>query len=243
MPIDPPISTLNGRVALVTGAAGGIGLALAHGLADAGATVYLVGRDPGALQTAARTIKTGTTHVAACDLADDGAIERLCRTFAGAGRLDILAHCAGTIGLGELESITLDDFDHHYRVNARAPFLLTQRLLPLLRQDEGQLVFVNSSVAFHTKAGVGAYTASKHALRAIADTFRAELNPSVRVLSVYPGNTATPMQQRIQQALGKSYRPEQMLQPVDVAATILNALQLPRSAEVTDIHIRPLHKS
>jgi NADP-dependent 3-hydroxy acid dehydrogenase YdfG len=88
------------------------------------------------------------------------------------------------------------------------------------------------------------YDATKHALKAIADSLRAEVNSyGVRVLSVYPGRTATDMQARIHKAEDRSYRPELLLQPADVASVILNALLVPRTAEVTDIHIRPLMKT
>jgi NAD(P)-dependent dehydrogenase (short-subunit alcohol dehydrogenase family) len=233
--------SLKNTVALVTGATGGIGLALAHRLAAAGAGVYLAGRNAAALEAAQRDLGE-RAHALACDLDLDGDIEAAAQAIVRrSGRLDVLAHCAGVIGIGPLESMAITELDRHYRINVRGPLLLTQRLLPLLKQAQGQLVFVNSSVGTRTKPEVGAYAASKHALRAIADTLRAELNPAgVRVLSVFPGNTATPMQQRIQQALGKPYHPHAMLQPDDVAAIVLNALQLPRTAEVTDIQIRPL---
>jgi NADP-dependent 3-hydroxy acid dehydrogenase YdfG len=85
---------------------------------------------------------------------------------------------------------------------------------------------------------------TKHALRAIADSLRGEVNPDgVRVLSVYLGRTASEMQERIHQMEGRPYRPELLLQPQDVASVILNALSLPRTAEVTDIHIRPMLKT
>jgi NADP-dependent 3-hydroxy acid dehydrogenase YdfG len=64
----------------------------------------------------------------------------------------------------------------------------------------------------------------------------------MRVLSIFPGRTATPMQERIFQAEGKEYRPERLLQPEDVAESVVNALRLPENAEVTDIHLRPAIK-
>jgi NADP-dependent 3-hydroxy acid dehydrogenase YdfG len=80
-------------------------------------------------------------------------------------------------------------------------------------------------------------------LTAIANSLRAEVNAhGVRVLSIYLGRTASEMQQRIHEAEGKLYRPELLLQPEDIASVILNALSLPSTAEVTDIHIRPMRK-
>ena len=136
----------------------------------------------------------------------------------------------------------MDVLDRQYRVNTHAPYMLTQALLPSLISRQGQVVFINSSAGFHpARAGWAAYSASKHALRAVADGLRAEVNKQgVRVISVFPGRTATPMQEEVHRFEGRPYDPERFLQPRDVAATAVNALALPRTAEVTDLHIRPM---
>ncbi len=108
----------------------------------------------------------------------------------------------------------------------------------------GQIVFVNSSAGLVARANVGQYAASKHALKAVTDSLREEVNGrGLRVLSLYLGRTATPMQAAVHKMEKRNYRPERYLQPEDVAAMVLCALQLPRSAEVTDISMRPMLKS
>jgi len=125
----------------------------------------------------------------------------------------------------------------------RGPYLLTQCLLPLLRRRPGQVVFINSSAGLTARANVGQYAATKHALKAVADSLRDEVNrDGVRVLSVFPGRTATPTQEALHRLEGRPYRPERLLQPADVAAVVVHALGLPRTAEVTEIKIRPLVK-
>jgi NADP-dependent 3-hydroxy acid dehydrogenase YdfG len=157
--------------------------------------------------------------------------------------IDILVHSAGVYAMGKLEAAPVTDLDLQYRTNVRAPYLLTQALLPLLRRRQGQVVFINSSVGLAARGQVGSYAATKHALRALADSFRDEVNvEGLRVLSVYLGRTASPMQAMIHTMESKTYHPEYLLQPSDVAAVVLNALCLPRTAEVTDIHIRPMRK-
>jgi short-subunit dehydrogenase len=137
----------------------------------------------------------------------------------------------------------VEDFDQQYRINVRAPYVLTQALLPMLRSRPGQIVFINSSVGLRAKANVGQYAATKHALKAIADSLRDEVNKEgIRVLSVFLGRTATPMQAAIHEMEGRAYHAERLMQSDDVAAMVINALNLPRSAEVTDISIRPLRK-
>ena len=103
---------------------------------------------------------------------------------------------------------------------------------------------MNSSAAGSAPASHAAYAASKAGLRAFADSLRAEVNrDGIRVLSVFPGRTATAMQAAIFDAEGKAYRPELLLQPDDVAAAVIAALDLPRTAELTDLHVRPAIKS
>ncbi len=111
----------------------------------------------------------------------------------------------------------------------------------MLRARRGQIVFINSWAGFNARAGAGQYAATKHALRAIADSLREEVNSEgLRVLSVFPGRTATPMQETMHAIEGKEYLPERLQQPEDVAAVVVNALLLPRTAEVTEIRMRPL---
>jgi NAD(P)-dependent dehydrogenase (short-subunit alcohol dehydrogenase family) len=159
------------------------------------------------------------------------------------GQVDILVHTAAVHLRGAVAEALAEDFDLHYRTNLLGPYLLTQELLPLLRQRRGQVVFVNSSAGLTSRAYVGQYAATKHGLKAIADSLRDEINhDGIRVLSVFPGRTATPTQERLHEMEGRPYRPDRLLQPEDVASVTVNALCLPRTAEVTDIRIRPLMK-
>ena len=158
--------------------------------------------------------------------------------------VDVLVHAAGDIVLGDMNSSTIDDLDRQYKVNLRAPYLLTQKLLPRVRSRQGQVVFINSSMGVHARANVGQYAATKHALKAVADSLREEVNPDgVRVLSIFAGRTASAMQKTIHRLENKAYDSQLLLQPEDIASVVIHALTLPRTAEVTDIHIRPLVKS
>jgi NAD(P)-dependent dehydrogenase (short-subunit alcohol dehydrogenase family) len=144
-----------------------------------------------------------------------------------------------------MERAHIKDFDIQYITNVRAPYLMTQRLLPLLTTVRRQIVFINSSVGLTVKRlEVGQYGATKHALKAIADSLREEVNPKgVRVLTVYLGRTATPMQESLYRLEGRVYHPEALLQPEDAASVVVQTLMLPTTAEVTDLSIRPMIKS
>jgi NADP-dependent 3-hydroxy acid dehydrogenase YdfG len=180
----------------------------------------------------------------AADLTRDDDVERLRGELERSGaHLDLLVHCAGVIAHGALESADVGDLDAQYRANLRAPYRLTQALLPSLVATEGEVVFMNSSIAGRARAGVGQYAAMQSALKAVADALREEVNESgVRVLSVFPGRTATPRQADIHRLEGKEYRPEELIQPEDVASIVISALELPRTAEVTEISMRPFIK-
>ena len=179
------------------------------------------------------------------DLTSDEEIHELAaRLQRDVGFIDLLVHSAGVIALGPIEEAPVEDFDRQYRTNVRGPYVLTQALLPMFRGSRGEVVFVNSSIGMSARAGTGQYAATKLALKAIADSLRAEVNAyGRRVLSVFLGRTATPMQQTIHDREGRDYHPELLLQPEDVAAVVLNAVSLPRTAEVTDINIRPMIKT
>ncbi len=237
---------LEGQTGLVTGAGGGIGCAVAAHLAAAGVSLCLTDLLPDAPSDAAATSAPDRVTLRyPADLTDENQVRGL-----GAfveqqwGGLDLLVHCAGYLVTGLVDSSSMEDLDRHYRVNFRAPYLLTQLLLPLLRRRSGQIVFLNSSVVFHPREGVSQYAAMKQALRGFADSLRAEINRhGIRVLTVYPGRTASGMQERLCRIEGRPYRPELLSQPQDVAAAILSALKMPRTTEVLEILLRPTTKS
>jgi NADP-dependent 3-hydroxy acid dehydrogenase YdfG len=237
------MSPLTDRHALVTGASGAIGGAIAEALADRGARLLAVGRDAARLAALALRVRgRAPLRALVADLMDDAAVDRIASSALGEfGGVDILVHAAGAYASGPLETSPVEAFDRQLRVNARAPYLLTQRLLPSLLARQGEIVFVNSTAVIAPRAGVAAYAASKAALRALADSLRAEVNArGVRVLSVFPGRTASSMQEEVHRAEGAAYRAEKLVQPADVAAAIVNALALPRTAEMTDLYLRPM---
>ncbi len=231
----------NGQVAVITGASSGVGKAIAFALASEGASLALVGRDLGALQNAAPD-GPGKIRCYEADLTEDEGLARFSsEVLADFGRVDVLVHSAGMFAMGPLETAPLESFDLQYRCNVRAPFALTQALLGSLVEHQGQIVFINSTAGLNAGAGVSQYAATKHALKAVADSLRQEVNPKgIRVLSVFLGRTATPMQESICKQEGEPYDPAYFIQPADVAASLLHTLGLPRNAEIIDLTIRPM---
>jgi len=240
--------TLEKKVAVITGASSGIGRAIALQLAGEGASLCLVGRKPESLEAMAKSVIEQASQVR-CYLTDlslrediEQLIKSISRDF---DRVDLLIHSAGTISWGRLETTPIEELNLQFQVNVYAPYLLTQGLLPKLRLSQGQVVFINSSAgSTNARANSGAYAASKHALKAIADRLRDEVNADgIRVLSVFLGRTASPMQAAVHQHEGRAYHPELLIQPEDISSAVIHSLMMPRTAEVTDIHIKPLIKS
>jgi NADP-dependent 3-hydroxy acid dehydrogenase YdfG len=233
-------------VSVITGASSGIGRAIALALSRLGGHLCLFGRDGDQLaETAAAVRRCCQATEFLIDWTVQGDLNPVIRHMQALGRLDILVHCAGAIRLSPMEGARIEDLDHQYAINVRAPYTLTQRLLPFLKLAHGQVVFVNSSAGLTAnRLATGQYAATKHALKAVADSLRQEVNPKgIRVLSLYLGRVATPMQETLYRQQGAVYEPDKLLQPEDVASFIVQVLLLPPTAEVTEISMRPMQKT
>ncbi|MFF7362714.1 SDR family oxidoreductase [Streptomyces sp. NPDC008125] len=223
---------------LITGAGSGIGAAVARRLRDRGDDLVLLARDAG------RAKELAALHPGARTLVGDlGNPDRLSWAFGQQPMpesLDSLLHIAGVVELGNIGDLTPKAWHFQLNANLVAPAELTRLMLPQLRVARGHVVFVNSGAGLSASAQWGAYAASKHGLKALADSLRHEEHGNgVRVTSVYPGRTASPMQAKVHQQEGKAYDAGQWIDPESVATTILMALDLPRDAEVNDLTVRP----
>ncbi len=234
------------QVAIVTGASSGIGKSIALGLARHGAAVGLVARRLDRLEAVAEVARLASPQVRVypVDLSHDEDVLRLAEALhRDFPRIDILVNSAGAISWGRIENTPVEELDRQLATNVRGPYVLIQALLPMLRRGRAQVVFINSTAGLVAKANVGPYAATKHALKALAESLREELNiEGFRILSVFVGRTATPMQEGVHTAEGRAYKPDLLIQPEDVATVVIDALLLPNTVEVTDISLRPLRK-
>lgn len=243
---NAPAGAFSGLNAFVLGATGGIGSAITRALLDRGARVLGTGRNEDSIRALRdRLVQPERFEGFPCDLSQpsDIAILRDAKAeFFGA--IDILVISSGTMRSGTTIDADLDHFDEHFSVNVRGPYALIQAALPSLIERRGQLVMISSSAGLKGRPRIGQYSATQAALKALADSVRDEVNEhQVRVMTVFPGRTAGPKQEALYQETGQDYLPELLLQPEDLARMIVSALELPRTAEVTELHIRPHLKS
>jgi NADP-dependent 3-hydroxy acid dehydrogenase YdfG len=233
-----------GRTAVVTGASQGIGRAIALALAEEGAQLVLLGRhEPTLRDVAADAAGAGGGRCATVpvDLESERSLRRAAEGLLDtAGPLDLVVHCGGQYVRGKMHERAVPDLDLQHVLTVRAPYLLTQLLLSKLRAQPSDVVFLGSPV--RPVAELSAYACGHAAQKALVHALREEVSGlQIRVLHVFPGRTATPRQERIFRLEGRpdAYRPEQLLQPTDIAQLVLDALSLPRRAEVTELRLRP----
>ncbi|MGP2437574.1 SDR family oxidoreductase [Streptomyces sp. JW3] len=223
---------------VITGAGSGIGAAVARRLHARGDEIVLHARDAGRAKELAAAFPGARTLVG--DLADPDKLSWALSHQSLPDRVDSLLHIAGVVDLGPVGELTPKSWRHQLNVNLIAPAELTRLLLPQLRAAQGHVVFVNSGAGLNAGAEWAAYAASKHGLKALADSLRQEEHAGgVRVTSVYPGRTASPMQAKVHQQEGKEYDPARWIDPESVATALVMALDLPRDAEVNDLTVRP----
>lgn len=182
---------INGKVAIVTGASGGIGRAAAKLLAERGAKVVAAARSAEKLESLVAELPDALA--VPTDVTDEDAIRRL---FEGAvekyGTVDILVNNAGQGMGGPIERVDPDIYRSVFELNVVAPILAMQAAIPLMRGRGGSIVNVSSGVSKMVLPGVGAYASTKVALNAISLTARKELEPDGIVVSlVHPWITQT----------------------------------------------------
>ncbi|MCF8369846.1 MAG: SDR family NAD(P)-dependent oxidoreductase [Bacteroidales bacterium] len=232
------------KIALITGATSGIGKACALNLLSKGVEVILTGRRFNGIkkEIVKKIGKKVTFHLIPADLTSDNDLNKLVQKVGTiTSQLDILIHSAGIIQLGKIEDSDITFLDKLYAVNLRAPYLLTQKLLPLVIHSKGSIVFINSTAGLNSWGNVGQYAATKHALTAVAKSLRAEVSSrGIKIITVYPGATDTPMQKHIQEMEGNSYDPSLFMPADEVAHIVVDSVTGIAHSVTTDIVIKPL---
>ncbi len=227
------------KVAVVTGASRGIGLAIADGLAAAGFDIAISARGKAQLRAVEKKLSRPTIRILAlrCDVREEESVTEFFavvkREF---GRLNVLVNNAGYAGpLKDIAETPLQLWRDNLDTNLTGTFLCTRAALPLMRR--GGTIVNNLSVgAKGYFPQMGAYVASKHGVMGFTLTLREELRPKgIRVIALMPGATDT--------ELWKQFWPEapraRMMSPESVASAVVNAILLPANATVEELVITP----
>lgn len=229
---------LKGRVVLITGAGRGIGRALAHAFAGAGAKVALLGKTKKNLLEVQRELKDSgvPTVVLAADVSDEGAVSRaVAAAEQELGPVDILVNNAGIFVTAPVEKLDTLAFDRTLAVNLRGPFLMSRAVLPGMKsRKRGHIVNISSTAGRRGFAGGGAYCASKFGLAGLTEAMRYEARTSnVRVTCVYPSTVNTDLVKKT----GTNLAPERAIQPEDVANAIVSLVAMDDRAMTTALEI------
>jgi NAD(P)-dependent dehydrogenase (short-subunit alcohol dehydrogenase family) len=229
-------------VAVVTGAGQGMGRAIALKLAANGVHLVLVGRTRAKLDRVAAEIEAleGSPTVVALDVAVSQQVQGLRATLEDAfPKVDMVIHCAGEAFISALEDTTEADWDRLLAVNLKGPFLITQALLPLLRQSENaSIVMLVSKVALKGYGTVTAYSAAKTGLLGFTRSLAAELrDEEIRVVALCPGPVDTPMRWQAT----PDYERKLVIDANTVASTVWHVVTLPRGVTMGEILLESVH--
>ncbi len=234
------------KVALITGASAGIGLATARRLSAAGAKVALAARSADALQRLAAELKEAGHEALAVptDMRRADQVKRLVEeAFRHFGRIDILVNNAGQGMAAFVESASFEDFQSIIELNVYGPLRAMQAVIPLMRQGGGGVIAnVSSMVTKMHIPGLGPYAATKAALNLLSETARYELErDGIKVLTVFPRTTATDFgrnsagDQRLRQHQRSTAASSNPVDPPDhVAGKILQAIETESAEQYMD---------
>ena len=231
--------TMTTPTVLVSGATGGIGAALVDELLRRERHVVALGRDLDRLTDLARS-RPGVRTVRA-DLEHPQSLSEALGPLLGeVEELSAFVHCAGLSLVASVTDSPVALWNRVLAVNLVAAAELTRLLLPALRTAKGHVVLVNAAPGLHGVPRWSAFTASKPGLSELADALRAEeAEHGVRVTGVHPGGTATETLRRVRADFDRPYDPQACIRPATLARAIVDVLESPRDATITELHLRP----
>lgn len=206
--------------ALVTGASRGIGKVIAIQLAEDGYDLALVGRDTQALESVKAELPTGVRAV--CIPADltrvTECVAIVKKTAEAFGGIDLVVNCAGLSHKGSFTTVSPEEWDRIFAVNAKAPFFICQEALPYLKQSSKPMVInIASVVGFKGYIDQSVYSSSKHALTGFTKVFAKEVQPfGIRVHLISPGGVATDMVRKMRPDINA----DELIQPEEIAEIV-----------------------
>lgn len=218
-----PGPLLNGKRAIITGAASGIGLAIARAFAQHGAAVFIIDRNEEGAVAAAREIagSGATAEARACDVSDSDSVRRVFDGIFSSGRVHLVVNCAGVAHVGTVTTTSEEDFDRVMRVNVRGMYLCLRAAVAHMKEHGGGVILNMASIA--ASAGLPdrfAYSTSKGAVLAMTFSVARDcLNDNIRCNAISPARVHTPF---VDGFVAKNYpgREPEMLEKLGAAQPI-----------------------
>lgn len=223
---------------VITGASSGIGKATALEMANEGHRFYLIGRNESRLQNVTENIeKQGSeAFYSTCDVGNDKEVKNTISVIKSKlGLVDILFANAGVGYFGNLEDITVEQFNEQFNTNVKGVFLFIKYLLPSMKErNSGQIIVTSSNLGLNTSARAGIYAATKHAVQAMISCLREELKgTNIKAATINPGSVSTPWFD------GKDVDRSKMLTALDVAKIVKLIINQSETSNIDHILLLP----
>jgi len=224
------------KLAFVTGASKGIGIATALEAASSGLDVIITGRNKSELDGLEKEInQTGQKwYNFSADLNNLNDIDKLVSDIINLNRkISLLVHSAGVAKVGSIREMNIENWDIIIKTNLTAPFIITQKLLPLM-ESNSHFIFINSVAGKQSFPEWSSYCASKFGLKAFADSLRSEVAADgIKVTTIFPASVDTPMQDSLPYDWDKS----KMLRANDVARAVMHCFSQPENVQIKELDI------
>jgi len=224
------------KLAFISGASKGIGRAIALEAANSDLDIIITGRNEDELKSLENEINSigQKCYNFSADLSNVKSIENLNNQIQNLNqRISLLVHSAGIAKTGNVKEMSIEDWELNLKTNLTAPFILTQKLLPLM-ESKSHIIFINSVAGHQSFPEWSSYCASKFGLKALADSLRSEVAvDGIKVTTIFPASVDTPMQDSLPYDWDKS----KMLQAKDVAKTVIQCYMQPENVQIKELDI------
>jgi len=225
-------------VIVITGASSGIGRQVAVEMAPDGHSFYLIGRNEERLREVKAAVEDlgGKAVIGIGDVSKEINVDKhfnqIDKLF---GRVDVLITNAGAGHFGNLEELTIEEYDEQFNTNVRGVFLYLKKALPAMKKrNTGQIIVTSSNLGLETSARASIYAATKHAVQAMVWSLREELKgTNVKAATINPGSVSTPWFD------GKDVDRSKMLTATDVARAFRTIIDQAKTSNIDHIHIMP----
>ncbi|MFW9786485.1 MAG: SDR family oxidoreductase [Candidatus Thorarchaeota archaeon] len=223
---------------LITGASSGIGREIALQMAVDGHIIFLVGRNENRLMKVAQEVESagGQAFFSVGEVADEMTVDtHFSEAESKMGSIDVIVANAGVGHFGNLEDLTVAQFDEQFNTNVRGVFLWLRKVLPGMRErNSGQIIVTSSNLGLKTSARSSIYAGTKHAVQAMVWSLREELKGTkIKAATINPGSVSTPWFD------GRDVDRSKMLTASDVAKATKFIIDQDETSNIDHIHLMP----